>query len=161
MGNIIMAVGKFLLYMLIFDALFDFLSHFASINPHPSRAGGWGIDGWIRLDKINLISFSLIRVGFRDLCTSKISTSWGRKIRLLHVGKIDGWRWRGRLRLLLRLGWYLLRGETLDVYPRGLALALFDPLYQANALAGVKLGQQLHSLVPPTVQVVADLIHGE
>lgn len=31
--------------------------------------------GWIRLDKISLISFSLIRVGFRDLCTSKISTS--------------------------------------------------------------------------------------
>ena len=146
--------------MLIFDIFFDFLSHLASINPHLPPAGGWGIDGWIRLDKINLISFSLIRVGFLDLCTSKISTSWGRKIRRLHVGKLDARRRRGRLRLLLWLGRQLLRGKTLDIYPGGFALALLDSLNQAHAFASVQLCQQLHGFVPPAVQVAADLIYG-
>ena len=123
-------------------------------------AGGWRIDGWIRLDKISLISFSLIRVGFRDLCTSKISTSWGRKIRRLHVGKLDVRRRRGRLRLLLWLGRQLLRGKTLDIYPGGFALALLDSLNQAHAFASVQLCQQLHGFVPPAVQVAADLIYG-
>ena len=101
----------------------------------------------------------MIRVGFRDLCTSKISTSWGRKIRLLHVGKLDARRWRGRLRLLLRLGRYLLCGETLDIYPGGLALALLLPLDQTDALAGVQLGQQPHGLVPSAVQIAAYLVY--
>ena len=42
----------------------------------------------------------------------------------------------------------------------GLALALLDPLYQADAFAGVQLGQQLHGLVPPAVQAAAYLVHG-
>ena len=52
----------------------------------------------------------------------------------------------------------MLRGKTLDIYPGGLALALLDSLDQTHALASVQLCQQLHGLVPPTVQIAADLI---
>ena len=78
---------------------------------------------------------------------------------VLHVVKLDARRWRGRLRLLLRLKRHLLRGETLDIYPSGLALALLLPLYQTDALAGVQLGQQSHGLAPSAVQTAAYLIH--
>ena len=74
---------------LVVNIRFQFFSSLVSIYLQSRRWGLSGGDGWIRLDKFCLVSFSIIRVGFFDGCTSIFSTSWRRNFRLLHVGKID------------------------------------------------------------------------
>ena len=53
---------------------------------------------------------------------------------------------RGR-GLIFNLRRHFSSGETLDIYPCRLALALLDPLDQADAFAGVQLCKQLERLI--------------
>ena len=66
---------------------------------------------------------------------------------------------RGR-GLIFNLWCYLSGGETLDIYPCWLALALLDPLYQADAFAAVQLSQQLDCLIIATIKGFLYLVQG-
>ena len=60
--------------------------------------------------------------------------------------------------MIFNLRLHFSGGETLDIYPCRLALALLDPLDQADAFAGVQLCQQLDRLIVAAVQGLLYLV---
>ena len=60
---------------LVINIRFQLFPSLVSIHLQPFWGGLSGGDGWIRLDKLCLVSFSIIRVGFFDFWKSIFTTS--------------------------------------------------------------------------------------
>ena len=71
--HIVIEVGP--LQALKINICLDLLPQFVSIHPRGSVGGLGGRDGWIRVVKVRLISFGMIRVDFFDLLRWFFSTS--------------------------------------------------------------------------------------
>ena len=60
---------------LVVNILFQFFSAFVSLHLQSRHRGPSGEDGWISLNKLRLVSLSMIRVGFFDFWKSIFPTS--------------------------------------------------------------------------------------
>ena len=60
---------------LVVNVLFQFFSAFVSLHLQSQRGGLSGEDGWISLNKLRLVSLSMIRVDFFDFWKSSFPTS--------------------------------------------------------------------------------------